>query len=94
MCFLSQHPQVALKASSFLFAAYIYNVESLQERASCIQLQFLTNCHFLQKEKYIYINFYLENCPTPLTVSETEVMKLRLDNFFAFCKSNILSEIE
>jgi len=77
-----------------LLTVYIYNVESLQECDSCIQLQFLTNCHFLQKEKYIFINFYLENCPTPLTVSETEAMKLRSANFFAFCKSRTLSEPE
>lgn len=36
------------------------------------------------------ISFYLENCPTLLTVSEIEVRRKRTesDNFFAFCNPN------
>lgn len=50
---LSNSSQMALTVTFFFvpLAIYIYNMESLQECASCIELQFLINCCFLGLRK-------------------------------------------
>jgi len=53
-----------------------------------LELQFVINCRFLEKERKI--NFYWDNCSTLPTLSEIQTMKGRIaiDNVFALFPEN------